>query len=64
MPFFLGCLALLVLDMGNPRVKFTLSLPIPVSTRTQEAWVRVVVGFALGTDMGMVPKGKGTDLLI
>ena len=54
-----------MLDMGNPRVNFTLSLPIvPVSTRTQEAWVRVVVGFALGKDMGMVPKGKGTDLLI
>ena len=49
--------------MGNPRVNFTLSLPIPVSTRTQEAWVRVLVGFALGRDMGMVPKGKGTDLL-
>ena len=54
----------LVLDMGNPRVHFTLPLPISVSTRTHEAWVRILTGFALGTDMGKLPKGKGMDLLI
>ena len=50
--------------MGNPQVHFTLPLPISVSTCTHEAWVRILMGFALGTDMGMLPKGKGTDLLI
>ena len=43
----------LVLDMGNPRVKFTLSLPIPVNTRTHDTWVRVLAGFRLGTGKGI-----------
>ena len=49
----------LVLDMGNPRVGFTLSLPISVHTRTHEAWVRIFTGLHLGTDKGMKPKGMG-----
>ena len=42
-----------VLDMGNPWVFFTLSLPVSVCTRTHVSWVRVHAGFPLGT-------GKGT----
>ena len=45
--------ARIVLDMGNPRVKFTLSLPIPVNTRTHVSWVRVLAGFRLGTGKGI-----------
>ena len=52
----------LVLDMGNPWVNFRLSLPIPVCTHTHEAWVWVLTGLPLGTDMGTVPMGVGTDL--
>ena len=48
--------------MGNPWVFFTLSLPIPVRTRTHEAWVRICTGLPSGTDTGMVPMGKGMDI--
>jgi hypothetical protein len=51
----------LVLDMGNPRVGFTLPLPISVHTHTHQAWVRIFMGLCLGTDKGMEPKGMGKD---
>jgi hypothetical protein len=53
---------LVVIDMGNPWVVLGLSVPISVCTHTQEAWVWVLTGFPLGTDMGIVPMDVGTDL--
>ena len=52
-----------MLDMGNPWVFFTLSLPISACTRTHKVWVRICTGLPSGTDKGMVPMGKGTDFL-
>ena len=49
--------------MGNPRVGFTLSLPISVHTRTHEAWVQIFTGLHLGTmDKGTKPKGMGKEI--
>ena len=48
-----------MLDKGNPQVKFTLSLSLPVCTHTHEACVRICMGLLVGTDKGMIPKGKG-----
>jgi hypothetical protein len=52
----------LVIDTGNPWVFLGVSVPISVCTHTHEAWVWVLTGLPLGTDMGTVPMGVGTDL--
>ena len=54
----------IVLDMGNPWVFLTLSLPVSVCTRTHVSWVRVLTGFPLGTDKGMQSAGMGMGLLL
>jgi hypothetical protein len=51
-----------VLDMGNPWVNITLSLPVSVCTHTHDTWVRICTGLSKDTDMGKLSKGTGTDL--
>ena len=57
-------MSMLVMDTGNPWVIFTLSLPVSISTRTHESWVRVLTGFPLGTGMGIIPRDMGMDFLL